>query len=112
LASTWSERKSALVVGLFDLGGVPALTPRLSEEWGNSAAIDQLRIANPLDGFADGEGPWSTRDGGDNGQRQTTVAGITDAVASDVAPTRAGCTRWCRAPIPKLIGVFVMIARF
>jgi hypothetical protein len=41
----------------------PVAGASMETEWGNPAAIDQLRFANPLDGFAHGEGLWSTHDG-------------------------------------------------
>ena len=70
--------------------GIPAPRAMLYGGVDDPAAISQLRFADPLDGFADGEGLWSTHDGGATWQRQSTVAGITAAFVSAIAPTPAG----------------------
>lgn len=70
--------------------GVPA--PRVSLLVSEDAAgsIDQLRFADPLDGFADGLGLWITHDGGASWQHQSRVAGIPGAVVTDLVATSSG----------------------
>jgi len=106
--------------------GIPAPPAPLMGGVDNPAAIDQLRFVDPLDGFADGEGLWSTHDGGATWQRQTTVAGISGDVVSDVAPTPGGVYALVSGTDPRggsdshyrlarsdpRSGVFVVIADF
>ncbi len=70
--------------------GVPA--PRVALEGGNDSAgsIRQIRFADARNGFADGNGLWTTHNGGGSWQRQHTVAGVANAVVTDLAATPSG----------------------
>lgn len=70
--------------------GVPA--PRVALDGGADAAgtVRQIRFADARNGFADGNGLWITHNGGSSWQRQQTVAGVPNAVVTDIAPTAHG----------------------
>jgi photosystem II stability/assembly factor-like uncharacterized protein len=52
-------------------------------------SVDQLRFADPVDGYAAGNGLWQTHDGGAHWAWQRTVAGISHAVVTDVVASGA-----------------------
>ena len=70
--------------------GIPAPRAGLDNGTDTPGSIGQIRFADPLNGFADGDGLWVTHDGGASWRRQATVAGIPDAVVTDIAASSAG----------------------